>query len=142
LNTNKLAIEKLLKKARDYLPNVYSPYSKIRVIAVLETDKGLFVGTNVENASYGLTMCAERVAFFKAISEGARGFRRILIYSPDVVPYPCGACRQVMSEFVNDDFELIVVREGSPPKIFRFSEIFPYRFLISQPYVGEDESTR
>jgi len=126
-------MNEMLNLAKKYVENCYAPYSKIHVVAVLSTDKGLYVGVNVENASYGLTVCAERVAVFKAISEGAKKFHKILIYSPDVYPMPCGACRQVLSEFVDDDFEVIVVG-GKEQKIKRlsFSEVLPYRFKIDK----------
>lgn len=125
-------IDEMLSLAKKYVENCYAPYSKIHVVAVLSTDKGLYVGVNVENASYGLTVCAERVAVFKAISEGAKKFYRILIYSPDVYPTPCGACRQVLSEFVDDDFEVIIVG-GREQQIKRltFGEVLPYRFKIN-----------
>ncbi len=139
MNASNLVTQKLLKKAKSYLHNTYAPYSKIRVVAVLETEKGVFIGTNIENASYSLTICAERTAFFKAISEGARRFYRILIYSPDITPYPCGACRQVMSEFVDDDFEVIICSENKKPTLLKFAELFPYRFSISETYDAEYE---
>ena len=123
--------ECLLETAERVVKNSYAPYSKVRVAAVLEADDGsLFVGVNVENASYGLTICAERVAIFSAITAGKRKFRRILIYSPDVVPFPCGACRQVMAEFFNGNEEVIVV--GPSKKILRlvFSELLPYLFKL------------
>ncbi|MCR8454056.1 MAG: cytidine deaminase [Crenarchaeota archaeon] len=123
-----LFIERFLEIAKQYIQNSYAPYSRIRVSAVLETDKGYFVGVNIENASYGLTVCAERVAFFKAISEGAKKFYRILIYSPDINPSPCGACRQVMSEFVDDNFEVIICSEEGEPVILELSELLPYKF--------------
>lgn len=128
LVSKEIMIEKLLEIAKYYVKNSYAPYSRIRVSAVLETDKGYFTGCNVENVSYGLTVCAERVAFFKAISEGAKKFYRILVYSPDIVPFPCGACRQVMSEFVDNNFEVIVCSENREPIILKFSELLPYKF--------------
>ena len=84
--------------------NAHAPYSKFRVGAALEDTSGrVHTGCNIENATYGLTLCAERVAVFKAISEGAREFRRIAIAADtDTLTPPCGACRQILWEFCGD----------------------------------------
>ena len=84
--------------------NAHAPYSKFRVGAALEDSGGrVHTGCNVENATYGLTLCAERVAVFKAISEGAREFRRIAIAADtETLTPPCGACRQILWEFCGD----------------------------------------
>jgi len=125
-----LSIEDLLNIAKKYIKNCYAPYSKIRVVSVLETIDGeIFVGVNVENASYGLTICAERVAIFKAVSEGKKKFKRILIYSPDVLPYPCGACRQVMAEFF-DGKEKVIVANDKEIREHNFDELLPFSFKI------------
>jgi len=96
--------KKLLEKAKEASLNAYAPYSEFKVGAALLTKSGkIFSGCNVENASYGLSNCAERTAIFKAVSEGERDFAELLIYvNNDKMFYPCGACRQVMSEFSND----------------------------------------
>ena len=88
-------------RAREH---AHAPYSKFRVGAALEAADGtVYTGCNIENASYGLTMCAERVALFKALSEGARRFRRIAVAADtDVLTPPCGACRQLLWEFCRD----------------------------------------
>jgi cytidine deaminase len=119
----------LLKVAKKALENSYSPYSSVRVSAVLFGDDGIYTGVNVENASYGLTICAERVAVFKAVSEGKRNFKKMLIYSPDVFPYPCGACRQVLSEFFPEDFEVIVTN-GRRDESFTLGELLPFNFKL------------
>lgn len=119
----------LLKVAKKALGNSYSPYSSVRVSAVLFGDDGIYTGVNVENASYGLTVCAERVAVFKAVSEGKRNFKKMLIYSPDVFPYPCGACRQVLSEFFPEDFEVIVT-DGRSEESFTLGELLPFNFKL------------
>jgi len=91
----------LIEAANAALKNAYSPYSHFRVGAAIRSrDGSIFTGCNIENASYGLAMCAERVALYKAISEGYRSFDSIAICSSGVKPaFPCGACRQVLTEF-------------------------------------------
>ncbi len=100
----------LARRARAVQQHAYCPYSKFRVGAALEAADGrVFVGTNVESASYGLTICAERMAIGAAVADGARGFRRIVV-ATDVDPpaSPCGACRQLLAEF-GLDLEVIAV---------------------------------
>lgn len=91
----------LIAMARDCLSRSYAPYSKLSVAAAVMADDGrIFTGVNVENASYGLTMCAERVAIFNAIAGGATKLRSLALVSTNPAPLmPCGACRQVMAEF-------------------------------------------
>ena len=119
----------MLKVAKEIVGNSYSPYSGVKVAAVLAGKDGVSTGVNVENASYGLTVCAERVAVFKAVSEGKRNFCKMLIYSPDVMPYPCGACRQVLSEFFPENFEIIVTN-GKEEERFTLGELFPFNFRL------------
>lgn len=96
--------ETLIEQAKDVANQAYAPYSQYKVGAALLTKSGkIFTGCNVENSSYGLTNCAERTAIFKAVSEGEREFTEIVIYvASDKLPAPCGACRQVLSEFSSD----------------------------------------
>ncbi len=103
----------LIKLAKKAMQNAYAPYSKFRVGAALLTKSGkVYTGCNVENSSYGLTMCAERVAVFKAVSEGEREFIKIAIVSSSgKKTYPCGACRQVLYEFA-DDLEIVLEEDG------------------------------
>jgi cytidine deaminase len=107
----------------------HSPYSKIRVGAALLTDDGLVsTGANVENASYGLTLCAERVALVKAVSEGARKFTTIAIATNTRRALtPCGACRQSLLEFAPDLRVLIVGRRGIERE-FTLAELLPSAF--------------
>src|SRR3979411_3336372 len=97
-------MDPLLQAALDARENAHAPYSNFRVGAALEDDTGrIHTGCNVENATYGLTLCAERVAVFKAISEGVRKFRRVAVAADtDNLTPPCGACRQILWEFCGD----------------------------------------
>jgi cytidine deaminase len=102
-NTNTFNMDELYDLARKAAENAYAPYSKFRVGAALLADDGTVItGCNVENRSFGLTICAERTAVTKAVSEGRRSFKALAISTPDsAVPVgPCGACRQVLSEFM------------------------------------------
>ena len=107
----------------------HAPYSHFLVGAALESAGGrVFTGCNVESSSYGLTICAERTALFKAISEGVRGFRRIAIAaeSPELTP-PCGACRQVLRDHC-DELEIILCNPRGESKVYQLSELFPHPF--------------
>ncbi len=120
--------DELITKAKEAVLNCYCPYSEFHVTAVIEDeDGGLHSGVNVENSSYGLTVCAERAAVFSAVSRGHKKFRRILIYSPDGEPLPCGACRQVLAEFCDDDFQVTVATPGAV-KHYTLAELLPHRF--------------
>lgn len=96
--------EKLIAAARQARENAHAPYSNFRVGAALRAQSGrIYTGCNIENASYGLTCCAERVAIFKALSEGERGFEAIAVVTDtESLTPPCGACRQVIWEFCGD----------------------------------------
>jgi len=94
----------LLQRAAEVRKNAHAPYSSYLVGAALLTADGkVFTGCNVENASYGLTNCAERTAMFTAVAAGARDVMAVAIVAHDPVPYPCGACRQVLAEFCGPD---------------------------------------
>ena len=121
--------EKLLKEAKRYVERSYSPYSRFRVVALLFGKNGTVAGVNVENASYGLTICAERCAVFRAVAEGKKDFKGIFIYSPDGMPYPCGACRQVLREFFPENFEVIVTN-GENTATFTLGELLPHTFTL------------
>ena len=119
--------EQLLREARLAIKNSYSPYSHLGVGVAIQTEDGkIFTGTNVENASFSLTMCAERVAIFKAISSGYRSFSELAIASSSGTPtFPCGACRQVLVEF---NPNLSIRLEGNEKEIFRLTDLLPYSF--------------
>lgn len=106
--------EQLMNRAKEASKTSYSPFSRFAVGAAVLSESGkIYEGCNVENSSFGLTICAERCAIFKAISEGERVIRAVAIYSPNADScYPCGACRQVMYEFQGDDEEISVVTEN------------------------------
>ena len=112
--------------------NAYAPYSVYRVgAAVLGSDGRVYTGCNVENATYGLTVCAERVAVFKAISEGARKFKAIAVSADTkTLTPPCGACRQILWEFLGDVPLTLVNLEGKSEQM-RLSDIFPRPFDAS-----------
>ena len=96
----------LRDQALDVSKRAYSPYSKAHVGSAVETEDGkVFVGCNIENSSYGGTVCAERVAIWKAVSEGHKKMKRIYVYTKDGWP-PCGMCLQVMAEFSDGNLEV------------------------------------
>lgn len=125
----------------------YAPYSRFLVGAALEADDGrVFTGCNVENSSYGLTHCAEQVAFTKAISEGARRFVRIAIATrTDPPAVPCGICRQMMVEFC-DDLEIILVNPDGQARHARLVDLLPQAFRPADLHAAwarqDDESAR
>lgn len=120
--------KELLAAALAARENAYAPYSKFKVGAAVETADGhIFTGCNVENASYGLTCCAERNAVFAAISSGARSFKALCVVADTEEPVaPCGACRQVLAEF---PFEKIILANCKGlTKIMTVAELLPYGF--------------
>ena len=121
---------RLRQIAEKQIGSCYCPYSEFRVGAVIEDTYGkLHFGVNIENASYGLSICAERNALFKAVSEGIRTFTRILVYSPDREPLPCGACRQALAEFCQEDFQIIVTGPEEM-RTFTLAQLLPHRFKL------------
>jgi len=125
-------MNKLLEAALAAREKAHAPFSKFKVGAAIEDDSGrIFTGCNIENATYGLTMCAERVAVFKAISEGARKFTRVAVAADtDVLTPPCGACRQILWEFCGDA-ELTLVNLQGKTETFRLEDLFPRPFDAS-----------
>ena len=122
--------EQLAVKAKEAMMLAYSPYSGYKVGAALLCEDGsVYTGCNVENASYGATLCAERVALTKAISEGNRDFSAIAIVgSGDDYCYPCGMCRQVMAEHCTAEFKIILPLDGKETKITTLGKLLPYSF--------------
>ena len=119
----------LIEAALAVRKNAHAPYSKFLVGAAVEAEDGrVFAGCNVENATYGLTMCAERLAVFKGISEGARRFRRVAVAADtDTLTPPCGSCRQILWEFCGDA-EVVLLNLGGKTEAFRMRELFPRPF--------------
>jgi cytidine deaminase len=121
----------LIEAARQARRHAHAPFSRFQVGAALEARDGrIFTGCNVENASYGLTVCAERVALFKAISEGVREFKRIVVATDTAAPTPpCGACRQLLWEFAGD-LEVILANLDGEKASYRLGELFPHPFDV------------
>ncbi len=128
--------EKLCELAIEAMKRAYVPYSGYRVgAALLGKDDIVFIGCNIENASYTPTVCAERTAFFKAVSEGTIEFKKIAVAGgkdgiiSGAFP-PCGVCRQVMSEFCEDDFEILVIQSEDPLRFDKYTleQLLPLRF--------------
>ena len=127
--------EQLIRTAIAAREKAYCPYSHYAVGAAVLTDTGEIVpGCNVENASYGLTNCAERTAIFAAVSRGARRLQAIAIAGAGSPPYPCGACRQVMTEFASDpEMPVIVVMlSNGEEKVeeYTLAELLPHGFML------------
>lgn len=120
----------LIQAALDVRERAYAPYSKFYVGAALETASGeIFVGCNVENSSYGLTICAERFAIGTAVAAGHREFKRVVIVA-DSKASPCGACRQVLAEF--GDVEVIMVDpDGTITHSRRLDDLLPEQFKLT-----------
>ncbi|WP_368488500.1 cytidine deaminase [Clostridium sp. BJN0013] len=123
--------KKLISEAVAAKKLAYAPYSKFKVgAAVLTGDGSLYTGCNIENASYGATNCAERTAIFKAISEGHGDLKAIAIVGSNKdYTYPCGICRQVISEFAQKDMEIILVKNENEYIVKKLEEILPYAFI-------------
>ena len=134
---DKKALYDLIEKAQEASKNSYSPYSNFSVGAALVDKNGnYYTGANIENASFAATVCAERVAFFKAITSGAKDFLAMAVVGSNAgAPIsrfcaPCGVCRQVMAEFCDGDFE-IVLYNGADVKCINLNDLLPYRFELS-----------
>ena len=122
----------LIAAARAAREHACADFSHFKVGAAIETADGTIVtGCNIENATYGLTVCAERVAMFKALSEGHREFRRMVVVAPPEAPTPpCGACRQILWEFCGD-IEVILVNPRGASETLQLKSLFPRAFDAS-----------
>lgn len=122
--------KKLVEAARVARQRAFAPYSGFSVGAALEcSDGAIFTGCNIENSSYGLSLCAERVAIFKAVSEGRRDFVRIAVIADSHVPVrPCGACRQVISDLFGSQAEVIMANLSGAVELKTVGEILPIPF--------------
>ena len=131
---DKKQIGQLIETAAAQRHFSYAPYSGYRVGAALLTKDGtLYTGCNIENAAYTPTICAERTAFFKAVSEGTKDFEAICIVGgreevPSGFSAPCGVCRQVMTEFCEPSFPVIVARDADHYKMYTLQELLPKSF--------------
>jgi cytidine deaminase len=134
----------LIEEARRAAEAAYCPYSRFPVGAVVETERGRFAGCNVENASYGLAVCAERVAIFSAIAAGARRIFKLAVSCTAAMEtgapgsrMPCGACRQVIAEFMTAEAEVIVDGAG----VWKVDELLPQPFQLGDGRAGLPQST-
>ena len=133
--------EELIQTATEMTKRSYVPYSHFHVgAALLDSNGKVWTGCNIENAAYGPSNCAERTAVFKAVSEGARSFEAIAIVGgpedengkvqiQDFCP-PCGVCRQVLSEFCDRDFKIILANGNGEQKVFTLAELLPESFSL------------
>jgi cytidine deaminase len=131
-----IAVTQLIRKAAAGRRRAYAPYSKFRVGAALAAADGrIFEGCNVENASYGLTICAERAAVAAAVTAGCRRFKAMAIVGGTrQAPYPCGACLQVLAEFCRPDCLIILAPAGRPSDftICRLKDLLPKTFTLAR----------
>lgn len=123
-------IEKLIDAAKRARTTAYAPYSGFKVGAALQTGDGsIFTGCNVENTTYGLSICAERVVITKAVSEGHKDFVRLVVVSDHNEPIsPCGACRQFMLEF-DPKMEVVMVGDNGNRRIMTVADLLPHYFM-------------
>lgn len=125
-------IDELIKETIKIRENAYAPYSKFKVGALVIDDNGnRYTGVNVENGSYGLSNCAERTAIFSGVTNGLKKIKTIVVVGDTSKPIsPCGACRQVMSEFSDDKTTIILANIDRTYRIFSLDEILPYKFSL------------
>lgn len=128
-------VTKLIETAFEARENAYTPYSHFRVGAALLAKNGqVFKGCNIENASYSVTICAERTALFKAVSEGVREFEAIAIVGSmegqvnELISAPCGVCRQALFEFCGNDLKVILAKSATDYLETTLGELLPYGF--------------
>lgn len=122
-------IKQLITKALEVQNNAYVPYSNFKVGAAVLTKSGkIYTGCNIESASYTPTICAERTAISKAVSEGDRDIEAVAVVgNPEEFTFPCGVCRQVIREF-GKDATIIIAKNEEEYKVFKLDELLPYSF--------------
>ncbi len=127
--SNETSIDQLLQRAWEAREHAVATFSGFAVGAALETASGeIITGCNIENATYGLTVCAERVAMFKALSEGHRHFQRIVVVADSATPTPpCGACRQILWEF-GGDLQVVLANLPGDRQFHQLAKLFPHAF--------------
>jgi len=124
--------EDLVRIASLTRQRAYAPYSQYRVGAAIRTKRGkVTAGANVENASYGLTVCAERNAVFQAVNAGEKGFEVIAVVADDL-PRPCGACLQVLTEFCEPELRVILASAAGAREVARLADLLPRPFKLEQ----------
>ena len=120
-----------IKEAFEAKEMAYAPYSGFKVGAALLCDDGsIYKGCNIENASYPITLCAERAAIACAVADGKREFKAIVITGGDDYCPPCGMCRQALCEFVNADFKVVLAKTMTETKVYKLSELLPESFVL------------
>ena len=123
----------LFRTAKEVMENAYAPFSKFCVGAALLGESGkVYTGVNVENSSFGATICAERSAFVQAISKGERSFLKIAIATSDGKAWPCGICRQFMREFCDEDFPVITGSHESDLVCYTLGQLLPEGFRLEE----------
>ncbi len=122
-----------IKEAFEAKEKAYAPYSNFKVgAALLCSDGSVYKGCNIENSSYSATICAERSALSSAVSDGKRDFKAIVITGGDDYCFPCGVCRQVLAEFADKNFEIVVAKNEEKYKIYKISELLPKAFALDK----------
>jgi cytidine deaminase len=124
-------MDELRRRARSAAAHAYAPYSRFLVGAAVLTDAAIYSGANVENASYGLSVCAERNAIFQAVAQGARRIDAICIYTPtSAAVTPCGACLQVLREFASEALIVCCTDDDGAERRYALAELLPAAFQL------------
>ncbi len=122
-----------VKEAFEAKEMSYSPYSSFKVGAALLCGDGkVYKGCNIENASYPVTLCAERVAIANAVSDGNKDFKAIVITGGEDYCFPCGMCRQALAEFADGDFKVVLAKNEKETKVYKLSELLPESFVLDK----------
>ena len=122
-----------IKEAFEAKKNAYAPYSNFHVgAALLCSDGSVYIGCNVENSSYSVTLCAERGALSAAVADGKKDFDAIVITGGNDFCYPCGACLQALVEFVEKDFKVVIAKSETEYKVVEIRDLLPNLFILEQ----------